>query len=336
MLDLNQKPFIVAEIGGNHEGSFKRAKKLLKLAAKTGVDAVKFQIYQGDNLVSPIEDPERNLHFKKFELEEKEWMELIEMAQNLKTMFMASVWDLETLEKFDPYLSLYKIGSGDLTCWPILEKIAKKGKPIFLSTAMANLKEIRETVDFLKKINPRLIEEKKLVLLHCVAMYGEPKDEYANLLSIKVLQEKFPNLYIGYSDHTKGIFACQVALAMGAKVIEKHFTDDKTRKFRDHQISATFEEMKELVDFAKRIQILLGKYKKEPILPIENEKRIQEFRRGMYAKKDLTEGTILTPENLIALRPNLGIDAKDFYKILGKKLKISKKKFEKINYEELE
>lgn len=336
MLNLDKKPFIIAEIGGNHEGNFARAKKLLKLAAKTGADAVKFQIYRGETLVSPIESPERYQHFKKFELKDSQWLELIRLAKKLRVKFMASIWDLEKISKFDKYLQIYKVGSGDLTAWPILEIIAKKNKPIFFSTAMANLREIKETVNFLKKVNPRLIKEKKLVLLHCVAMYGDPRDEYANLLSIKVLQNEFPELYIGYSDHTKGIFACQLALAMGAKVIEKHFTDDKTREFRDHHLSADFAEMKELVESARKIQNLLGEYKKEPILPIESEQRIKEFRRGIYAKTELLPGTILTRKNLIILRPEAGISAKDFYKILGKKLKVKKKKFEKIKYEDLE
>ena len=335
-MDFNKKIFIIAEIGGNHEGNFEYAKKLLLDVAKTGADAIKFQIYQGDKLVSEIEDPKRNKHFKKFELTEKQWIELIELAKKNNIVFMASIWDVDLIKKFDNHLNIYKIGSGDLTAYPVLEIIARKNKPIILSTAMSDIKEIKETVNFLKKINPSLIKEKKLALLHCVAMYGDPKDEHTNLLSIKKLQDEFPGLPIGYSDHTKGTYAVQLAMAMGVKIIEKHFTDDKTREFRDHHISVDFNEMKGLIKKARQIEALLGEYKKEPVLPIESKERIQEFRRAVYFKKDMKKGEIATRDNLTVLRPNLGVDARNFYKILGKKLKNSKKKHQRLNYSDFE
>ena len=335
-LNFNKKTFIIAEIGGTHEGNFEYAKKLLLSAGKSGVDAVKFQMYTADKLVSKVEGAERNKHFKKFQLTDNQWLKLIELAKKNKILFMASVWDIDIINKFDRYLEIYKIGSGDLTAYPILEVVAKKNKPIILSTAMATLKEIKETVNFLKKINPNLIKERKLALLHCVAMYGEPKDEYTNLLSIKKLQNEFPNLPVGYSDHTKGIYAAQLAIAMGAKIIEKHFTDDKTKEFRDHHISADLQEMKELVKKARQTEILLGEYKKQPILPIEDKQRIKEFRKAVYFKKDMQKASVIEKDDLIALRPNTGIDARDFYKILGKKLNVSKKKHQRLNYKDFE
>jgi N-acetylneuraminate synthase/N,N'-diacetyllegionaminate synthase len=335
-IDFNKKIFIIAEIGGNHEGNFEWAKRLLLGAAKSGADAVKFQIYSGDKLVNQVEDSERNKHFKKFELEENQWLELIELAKNNDILFMASIWDIEAINKFDKYLEIYKVGSGDLTAYPILEVIAKKQKPIILSTAMTTLKEVKETVKFIEKVNPNLIKEKKLVLLHCVAMYGEPKDEYANLLSIKKLQDEFLNLPIGYSDHTKGIFAAQLAMVIGAKVIEKHFTFDKTREFRDHHISADLNDMKELVKRARQIETLLGEHEKRPVLPIESKERIQKFRRALYFKKDMEKGEIATRDNLIALRPNVGIDAREFYKILGKRLRVAKRKYQRLDYSDFE
>jgi N-acetylneuraminate synthase/N,N'-diacetyllegionaminate synthase len=332
--NLDKKIFIVAEIGGNHEGDFEYAKRLLLDAAQTGVDAVKFQIYTGDKLVSKVEGPIRNEHFKKFQLTDEQWLELIRLAKENNILFMSSIWDIEAVNKYDQYIEIYKVGSGDLTAWPILEVIAKKNKPIILSVGMSNLEEIKETVGFLEKVNPSLIKEKKLILLHCVAMYGDPKDKYANLLSIRKLQDEFPNLYIGYSDHVKDILAAQMAMAMGARVIEEHFTNDKTREFRDHHLSSDIEEMKALVGSAEKIEELLGEYKKEPVLPIEDEQRIQQLRRAIYFKEDVPEGTIANSENLVALRPNTGIDARDFYKILGKKLKVSKKKFERLSFED--
>jgi len=331
-----RRVFIIAEIGSNHEGNFEYAKKLLSDAVKCGVDAVKFQIYKGDKIVSKIESSERYNHFKRFELTDDEFIELAKLAEKKGILFMSSLWDIDAVHKFDPYLKIHKVGSGDLTNYPILEVIAKKNKPIILSTAMSTLEEIKDAVNFISMVNSNLIKNKKLILMHCVAMYGNPRDEYANLLSIRKLQDEFPNFIIGYSDHTRGIYACELAIAMGAKVIEKHFTDDKSREFRDHHIAADLEEMKELVKKARRIETLLGKYEKKPIEEIETPERIKEFRRAVYLKKDASAGTILTKENLITLRPNVGIDARRFYSILGKRLKKNKKAFEAIYEEDLE
>ena len=322
--------FIIAEIGGNHEGDFDYAKKLLLDAAKSGADAVKFQIYKADKIVSRLEGEARNKHFKKFEMTDEQFVELAKLAEKNNIMFMASLWDNNAVNNFDNYLKIHKIGSGDLTNYPILEAIAKKNRPMIISTAMATLEEIKETVKFIEKVNPALLKENKLCMLHCVATYGDPKDEYANLLSIRKLQDEFPNIPIGYSDHTKGVYPCELAITMGARVIEKHFTDDKTREFRDHHISADLDDMKELVEKAEKIKTLLGKYEKKPIEEVETLQRINEFRRAVYLKEDLKAGDILTKDNLITLRPNVGVDARDYYKILGKRLKKDKKAYEAI------
>lgn len=357
-----QRVFIIAEIGGNHEGNFEYAKKLLLDAAKTGADAVKFQIYKANTIVSKVEDAARNKHFKRFELSNDQYKMLAEMAEEKNIIFCASLWSKEEVDIFDPYLKFYKIGGGDFTNLPIIEHIVKKNKPLLLSTAMSDLDEVKEVVEFIDKTNPNLRKNKDLVLLHCVAIYGDPRDEYANLLSIKVLQDTFPNIKIGYSDHTKGIDACKVAIAMGAKVIEKHFTDNKNKEFRDHHLSADIEEMKQLVEASKKIKviktkhtdkgyvqeianatkvdpkkvkILMGKYNKEPIPTIETLARIQEFRRAVYLREDSPVSTVLTKDNLTTLRPNKGIDAREFYKILGKKLKKEKKAFEAIYLQDI-
>lgn len=331
----SDKPFIIAEIGGNHEGDFKYAKKLLKLAATTGVDAVKFQIYRGNKIANESISPDRVSHFKKFELTDDKWRELIALANQLGVMFMASVWDLESLEKYDPFLKIHKMGSGDLTSNHFLKATAKKNKPLILSTAMSNVKEIKNAVSIVKKTNPRLIKQHKFALLQCVAMYGNPKNEYANLLSIKKLQDEFPDVIIGYSDHTKGIYACELAMAMGAKVIEKHFTDDKSREFRDHHISADPDEMKQLVTRARDISIYLGKYEKKPIESVETPQRIKEFRRAVYPSCEIKAGEKLTYSNTVLLRPNEGIDARDYDKVIGKRLRVTKRRFEKLSLKDL-
>ncbi|OGM01762.1 hypothetical protein A3K72_01055 [Candidatus Woesearchaeota archaeon RBG_13_36_6] len=351
------KVFIIAEIGGNHEGNFEYAKKLLLDASKTGANAVKFQIYKADTIVSKVEDAARNKHFKNFELSNEQYKTLAKMTKEKDIIFCASLWSKEEIDIFDPYLKFYKIGSGDFTNLPIIEHIVKKNKPLLLSTAMSNLDEIKGVVEFIDKTNPNLRKDKNLVLLHCVATYGDPRDEYANLLSIKILQDTFPDINIGYSDHTKGIDACKIAIAIGARVIEKHFTDNKDQEFRDHHLSVDVKEMKQLVEKSRKIKVvktkhtdkgyvqeianatmvdpkkvknLLGKYSKKPTPAVETPARIREFRRAVYLKQDSPADTVLTKDNLTTLRPNKGIDARDFYKVLGKRLKKNKKAFEAI------
>lgn len=328
--------FIIAEIGGNHEGDFHYAKRLLSHAIESGASAVKFQSYKADSLVSPVESPERHNHFRKFELTDEQFIELASLCQKSGVTFMSSLWDREAINRLDPYIQIHKIGSGDLTNYPILDVIAKKNKPVILSTAMATLKEIRDAVKFVEHANPTLVQQGKLALLHCVAMYGDPKDEYANLLSIRVLQETFPHLSIGYSDHTVGTYACELAIAMGASIIEVHFTDDQSRAFRDHHISATTEEISALIEKGRRIRTLLGRYEKTPISEIETPNRIEEFRRAVYLTQDTPAGTVLTEAVLTTLRPNRGMDARNYYSVIGRRLKINKKAFQALNSTDLE
>ena len=335
MIDFEKELFIIAEIGGNHEGDFDYAKKLLLDAAESGANAVKFQTYRASKIVSKVENEDRWKHFQKFELTDEQFIELAKLAKENNIMFMSSVWDLESLELLDPYIEVHKIGSGDVTNYPMLEAIAKKDKPMVISTAMSTMEDIKETVAFIESVNPRLVKEKQVILLHCVAMYGDPKDEYTNLLAIKTMQENF-DLPIGYSDHTNGIYAAELAFGMGIKTLEIHFTDDKTREFRDHYISITKEEMKELVEKAKRAPTILGTGEKKPVEAIETKQRIWEFRRALYFKEDAAAGTVVTKENITSLRPEQGLPATKFLELLGKKLKVDKKAFAALSWDDFE
>lgn len=330
-----KEPFIIAEIGGNHEGDVEYAKKLLKLASESGVDAVKFQTYYANKIVSPVSDPNRNAHFKKFELQLEDFEELAKNLKGTKSIFLSSVWDVDSLASIDHLLSIYKIGSGDLTNYPLLKIMAENDKPIIISTAMATLDEVKSTVDFILKINPSLESKRALAILHCVAMYGEPKDEYANLNMFLKIQEEFPNLPVGYSDHTLGIEACKIALSLGASIIEKHFSDDLTRTFRDHHISATKEMFIDLLDFTKKLKIFMGPENQELVPEVETPTRIKEFRRSIYAKKDLAEGTILDSSSTTTLRPCEGIPSENYFSVEGKRLNKSKKSLEPIYYDDL-
>lgn len=209
--------FLIAEIGGNHEGDFEYAKKLTRLAVESGVDTVKFQIYSGDALVNPLIDPDRNKHFKKFQLTQEQYIALARLCEELGAMFMASVWDIDALSYIDEYLPIYKIGSGDLTAYNIIKSIAKRGKPIILSTGLASLMEVLHAVEFIYSIDPAYRDEKKLALLQCTSMYPIP-DEDAHLNVMHTLREK-TGLPIGYSDHTVGTIAIETAIAMGLKLL---------------------------------------------------------------------------------------------------------------------
>ena len=154
-------PLLIAEIGGNHEGNFEYAKKLVLKAISTGVDVVKLQIYEGKNLVSKVESRKRFKHFKKFELNKDQHIYLAKLCRKHNVGYSASVWNTESISWINKYLKFYKIGSGDLTAYPIIRSIARTGKPIILSTGMSTLKEIKETLSFIIKSNPRYKDKKK-------------------------------------------------------------------------------------------------------------------------------------------------------------------------------
>ena len=320
---------LIAEIGGNHEGNFEYAKKLTQLAIESNVDFIKYQIYTGDTLVSKLESPKRNSHFKKFELTNQQYIELAKMCHKNNVKFMASVWNLDSISWIDEYMEIYKIGSGDLTAYPGIEQTCKIGKPIILSTGLSTLKEVKDTVDFIRKVNPKYHNKNMLALLQCPSMYPITFSD-ANLNTLESLKE-ISGCEVGYSDHTEGSYALEIAVAKGAKILEFHFTDSREDKsFRDHKVSLTKSEVLELIQKIKNIKSLEGDPVKKP-LPGEGD-HIKTFRRALYPKKDLPEGTILKGSDLIALRPNSGIDARDYQKIIGKKLLKGVKKHEKLDY----
>lgn len=327
-------PLLIAEIGGNHEGDFEYAKKLTQLAIDTNVDFIKFQIYTGDTLVSSIEGAVRNKHFKKFELSKEQHIELAQLCQTNGIGYMASVWDLEVIEWIDQYLPIYKIGSGDLTAYPVLEKIALIGKPIILSTGLASMNEVEEAVAFIRSINSIYNDSEYLALLQCTSMYPIPYSD-ANLH----VMESFKSIgaAVGYSDHTQGNLGLNTSVAMGAEILEFHFTDSREGKeFRDHKISLTPQEVALLIGDIQKINDLKGSAEKT-LLPIEIEHdHHTSFRRAVYPIKDIQAGETLSRDNLTVLRPNHGIDARDFNKVVGKKATMGFKKHQKLDWNLLE
>lgn len=324
-------PLLIAEIGGNHEGDFEYAKRLAKLAIESNVDYVKFQIYTGDSLVSKQESPDRNKHFKKFELTKDQHRYLAEMVLEAGINYTSSVWDVDSMNWIDEYISLYKIGSGDLTAYPVLRKTALIGKPIILSTGLSLEKEVLDAVRFIQNVNPIYKSPDMLAVLQCTSMYPIPLSD-ANLSVIHSLKN-VTGLTIGYSDHTEGSKALMYATSMGAEILEFHFTDSREGKvFRDHKVSLTKDEIKELIAEIQLINQLKGKSTKMPTqIELDNGHEFS-FRRAVYPSRDIKQGEILSEDNLTVLRPNSGIDARDFDKLIGKKALIDLKEHQKLDF----
>jgi len=324
-------PLLIAEIGGNHEGNFEYAKKLTQLAIDTDVDYIKFQIYTGDTLVSSLESPDRNNHFKKFELSQEQHSYLAQMVIDAGIKYTSSIWDIDVIKVMDKYMTLYKIGSGDLTAYPVLKQTAKIGKPIVLSTGLSTEEEVLETVNYIQSVNPVYKQKEMLSILQCTSMY--PIDASDSHLSVINRLQRLTSLTVGYSDHTEGIKALQYAVGMGAEVLEFHFTDTRVgQSFRDHQVSLTPIEVKSLIQEIKLIKSYQGDNIKKPTqIELKNDHEIS-FRRAVYPSKDIKKDELFTDENLTVLRPNHGIDARDYDSVVGKKSKVDLKKHQKLDW----
>lgn len=335
---LNQylhSPLFIAEIGGNHEGDFQYAKRLTELAIQSGADAIKFQIYTGDSLVSSVESPIRNQHFKKFELSREQHIELAEMVRNAGRMYVASIWDIDTLDWIDSYLSFYKIGSGDLTAYPVLKATVKKKKPMVISTGLASEQEVIDCVEYIKSLDSLYTQPGYLAVLQCTSMYPITLDD-AHLNVMNRIGNRL-DIITGYSDHTEGTLALETAVAMGAEILEFHFTDTRENKtFRDHKVSLTCDEVLALRKKVIRIKRIQGEAIKKPLpIEIDNGHHLS-FRRAVYPSRDITKGEILDEENLTVLRPCAGIDAREFDKLIGLKVSEDIKKHQKLSWSFIE
>lgn len=328
-------PLLIAEIGGNHEGDFTVAKRLVQLAIDTDVDYVKLQVYSGDQLVSRIESPDRNTHFKRFELTKEQHLFLASMIIEAGIKYTASIWDLASMEWLDKYMTVYKVGSGDLTAYSMLKHIASRNKPIIMSTGLSTEQEVMEAVKYIQSCNPAYRQKDMLALLQCTSMYPIPPSD-ANLAVMSRLRE-LSGLTIGYSDHTEGSKALEYAVALGAEILEFHFTDSREGKvFRDHKVSLTPGEVTSLI---KEIR-LIGEYRGLPgkeatAIELQNN-HVVTFRRAVYPSRDIQPGEVLDESNLTVLRPNSGIDARDYFKVLGKRTKRELKQHQKLLWEYLE
>ncbi|AKB29021.1 N-acetylneuraminate synthase [Methanosarcina siciliae C2J] len=317
--------FIIAEAGVNHNGDIYIAKKLIDVAADVGADAVKFQTFKADKLVLPDADKAeyqtkntgsqdtQYQMLKKLELTESNFEELKAYAETKNIIFLSTPFDNESVDFLDSLgVPLFKIGSGDLTNLPLLQHIAKKNKPVILSTGMSTLGEIEDALRILTNKGLR-----DIIILHCITSYPAKADE-ANLKVIRTLKSCF-KLPVGLSDHTLGINVSFAARVLGACVIEKHFTLDKKLPGPDHGASLDPEELRALVNGMREIESALGDGIKRPT---KEEENITKFvRKKIVACTDIPRGTIIEEVMVMLKRVGTeeGIEPKYFYSVLGKK-----------------
>ena len=314
-----ERCYIIAEIGGNFT-TFEQAKRLTDEAAACGVDAVKLQTYKADTITSKkaIFDMENTGVvsqfdlFKKYEINERLHREVFVYAQSKGLDCFSTPsheTDVEMLERLG--VCANKIGSDDAVNIPFLKYVAKKRKPIILATGMCTMEEVRESIS-------AILEEgnNKIILLHAITSYPT-HSENVNLLAMQSMMREFPGLDIGYSDHTVGITACICAAAMGARVIEKHFTYDKNAEGPDHMLSADPKEMKEIVDAIREFEIMRGDGIKRPA-DSEKTTRVNN-RKSVVAAKAVKEGEMITKQHLAIKRPGYGIGPKYFEQVIGRR-----------------
>ena len=322
-----KKIYIVAEIGCNHNGDPQLAKKMVELAKRCGVDAVKFQTFNSNLLISKYaekaeyqkkttgENGNQLDMTKKLELSHEDYMELKKYAISLGLEVFSTAFDFESIDFLEKDgQSIWKVPSGEITNLPYLEKISSiecNNKLIVLSTGMATIDEIKEAVKILQSKR-----KNRIIILHCNTEYPTP-DEDVNISAIQDLKNNFPDYEIGFSDHSVGCIGAVMAVSYGITFIEKHFTLDKNFEGPDHKASATPEELKELVENVRRAEKMYGTGYKYVTESERKNKKIA--RKSIIAKRDIKKGEIFTEENLICKRPGNGISPMHWYELLGKK-----------------
>lgn len=311
--DIAEKILIVAEIGNNHEGNFEVACRMVEAAADAGVDAVKFQTFKTKLFTSNV-DPARFERLSKFELPQVQFTQLAALAAKRGIIFFSTPLDLESAAFLAPLVPVFKIASGDNNFWPLIELVAGSGKPVIISTGMTELADVKRTADFAKAKGAA----GRLAFLHCVAAYPAPATEL-NLRAIPALAAAL-DCPIGWSDHTLSGDACLAAAALGARIIEKHFTLDKNfSAFRDHQLSADPAEMRRLVDGVRQVEIFLGTSVKT-VQPSERA-TIMPARRSIAAARDLANGHRIVASDLMWVRPAIGLAPGEERRVLERTLK---------------
>ena len=323
----NSKPYIIAEIGVNHEGSMEQAKVLIDLAKEGGADAAKFQSYKADTLASKkspsywdtTKEPTTSQHelFKKYDqFEPEDYVVLSEYCKSKNIDFISTPFDDAAIEFLNPLVPFFKIASADITNIPFLRKIAAKGKSVVLSTGASTLEEIDIALDTLEKIGCQ-----DIALLHCILNYPTPFEQ-AHLRMIEGLIIAYPQYIIGYSDHTlpdDSMTSLITSYLLGAVIIEKHFTHDKTLKGNDHYHAMDVNDLKRFVELINKIYSSMGPDDLKK--PIETEEIARlNARRSIILKRDVTRGQALAEDDLTYKRPGTGISPLHWDSVIGKKI----------------
>lgn len=323
----SKEPYLIAEIGVNHEGSLDKAKKLIELAKEGGADAVKFQTYKAELIASKFSPSYWDLSkektksqfelFKKFDiLDIKDYEELYKFSKSLNIDFSSTPFDLKAAKDLCHIVDFFKVASADITFFPLLNFISTTDKPVILSTGASNVNEIENAVNLIEKNSTY-----SPVIMHCILNYPT-RNENANLSMISFLKEKFRDYEIGLSDHTipsQNLDNIIYAYLLGATIIEKHFTHDKSLPGNDHYHSMDFEDIKKFRKKMLEIKNVLGDFEKVCI-PSEEISR-KNARRSIYTFGNLKKNDILNENNIICKRPGNGISPEHYYDILGKRIK---------------
>ena len=312
--------YIIAEAGVNHNGSFELACKLIDTAKAAGADCIKFQTFKSENLVSQnaqkadyqkgtTGDGSQSDMLKKLELSYDEFLKLKEYCDKVGITFLSTPFDLDSLIFLNSIdMPFWKISSGEITNLPFLVALAKTGKPVVMSTGMCEMAEIEAAIKILQKNGT-----KEIRLLHCNTEYPTPFED-VNLKAIQTMRDAF-GLEVGYSDHTKGIEVSVAAVALGATIIEKHFTLDREMEGPDHKASVEPSELADMVQSIRHIEKALGTGNKKPS-PSE-KKNINIARKSIVAKKIIKTGDELTEENITVKRPGSGISPMRWFDVIG-------------------
>jgi len=332
--------FIIAEAGVNHNGDIALAKKLIDAAVEAGADAVKFQTGKAENVVtSTAEKAEYQKTttgatesqyemIKKLELSEADFWALSEYARDAGIIFLSTPFDEESVDLLDQIgVPAFKISSGEITNFSLLKKVAEKSKPIILSTGMATLGEVEEALNYLRKNG-----SEDITLLHCTTSYPAPVKS-VNLCAMETLRCAF-QVPVGYSDHTEGTTIPIAAAAIGACIIEKHFTLDRTLSGPDHQASLEPQELSAMVKAVRDVEVARGNGVKGPT---EEEEKIKKVaRRSIVAKRDIRVGNVLKESDLAIKRPGTGIEPRYLDSILQMKAKVSIQRDQVIQWDMIE
>lgn len=314
--DLDRDVAIVAEIGVNHEGDPEAALNLLRLASAAGADAVKFQSYTPERYAS-ADDPARLERVSRFALDRDTHRRLAREAKTLGVHFFSTPLTEDWVPFLAEFVDVIKIASGDLTFEPAIRAAAATGKMLICSTGLATADEIDAAVNWIADEVGSASVPDRLVLMHCVSAYPAPIEE-ANLLSIPFLADRY-GVRVGYSNHVIGLDACYAAVALGASVLEVHFTDRKYgRDFRDHELSLEPHELRELVSRVPRIRASRGVLGKT-CQPSEAANR-PAVRKGLVAARDLPAGAVLEAGDLMYARPATEFAASEIGEVIGRRL----------------